>query len=226
MTIKNIFFDVGNTLLFQNRQRTLAPLHERGIFPTADQLRDMEKRTKLEFDAEVDGKGKVDHGFWHIFYSNLLAELGVADEGLQTALVNTIRISANWCEIREGTREVLDRLASRYRIAVISNSDGRIANVLGKCGIANCFLTITDSGIVGHEKPHPAIFNAALHGIQATAAESLYVGDIYSVDYLGATKAGMQAVLFDVPGAYEHKGLPRVASLEELETRLGNGRLV
>jgi FMN phosphatase YigB (HAD superfamily) len=51
-------------------------------------------------------------------------------------------------------------------------------------------------------------------------AESLYVGDVYSVDYLGATRAGMQAMLFDVAGAYRERDLPRVESLEELEQKL------
>jgi len=34
--------------------------------------------------------------------------------------------------------------------------------------------------------------------MKARAEESLYVGDVYSVDYIGATNAGMRAVLFDV----------------------------
>jgi FMN phosphatase YigB (HAD superfamily) len=42
------------------------------------------------------------------------------------------------------------------------------------------------------------------------------VGDVYSVDYVGATRAGMQAILFDVSGTYRESGLPRVESLEEL----------
>ena len=46
------------------------------------------------------------------------------------------------------------------------------------------------------------------------------MGDVYSVDYRGATRAGMQAVLFDVCGAYREKGLPRVESLEELTEML------
>jgi hypothetical protein len=40
------------------------------------------------------------------------------------------------------------------------------------------------------------------------------------VDYLGATAAGMQAMLMDVPGAYRDKGVPRVESLEELKAIL------
>ena len=52
----------------------------------------------------------------------------------------------------------------------------------------------------------------------------LYVGDVYSVDYLGAQGAGMQAMLMDVPGAYRNKGVPRVESLEELDAALRNGK--
>jgi HAD superfamily hydrolase (TIGR01549 family) len=112
-------------------------------------------------------------------------------------------------------------LGQRYPLGVISNADGKIAAILERCGIADCFATITDSGLVGHEKPHPAIFERALHSIGSPAGQSLYVGDIYSVDYLGATRAGMQAILFDVAGTYRETGLPRVESLEELERQLG-----
>jgi len=89
--------------------------------------------------------------------------------------------------------------------------------VLGKCGIADCFETITDSGIVGREKPHPAIFEAALKSLGVKASESLYIGDIYSVDSVGATGVGMQAWLFDVAGAYKGDATTRVESLDELE---------
>ena len=67
----------------------------------------------------------------------------------------------------------------------------------------------------------PSIFETALKSMKAPANESLYVGDVYSVDYLGATRAGMQAVLFDVAGAYRDKGLPRVESMEELVGMIG-----
>ena len=75
---------------------------------------------------------------------------------------------------------------------------------------------------MGREKPHPVIFETALASMRARAEESLYVGDVYSVDYRGATGAGMSAVLFDVCGAYREKGLPRVESLAELVEWLGN----
>jgi HAD superfamily hydrolase (TIGR01509 family) len=214
-----IFFDVGNTLLFPNRARMLAPLPvER--HPTLEQWQALERRTKLEFDRGMIG-GKVDHGFWWTFHTYLLEETGAGNDGVRDHLIESTRQSANWDQILPGTREALERLRQEYGIAVISNADGKIDAVLRRCGIADCFASITDSGIVGVEKPHPAIFAEALRAMKADAAESLYVGDVYSVDYVGARNAGMQAVLFDVAGAYRGREFPRVESLAELEAWLG-----
>src|SRR5216684_7702864 len=155
-----------------------------------------------------------------MFYSQLFSEIGLKDDAIRDQLVASIRNSGNWDLIRPGTAEQLREIGERYQIAVISNADGKIEDVLRRCNIADCFRTITDSGLVGYEKPHPEIFRQALHVMKAAPEESLYVGDVYSVDYLGATSAGMQAILMDVPGAYSDKGLRRIESLQELQSAL------
>jgi putative hydrolase of the HAD superfamily len=218
--VKVIFFDVGNTLLFPNRGRIHVPLAERGFHPDPEYLRDLESRIKNQFDAMMARNGSTDQSFWWMFYSKLLTEIGLNDDALREQLVSGIRDSANWDQILPGTSDRLQSIGQNYRMAVISNADGRIEDVLRRCGIADCFRTITDSGLVGYEKPHPEIFRQALQAMGAAPQESLYVGDVYSVDYLGATGAGMRAILMDVPGAYREKGLPRVESLEELQATL------
>ncbi len=220
MAIEALFFDVGNTLLFPNRKKMLQSLHARQVFPSEEMLQRIERETKQRFDELVESHSAIDHGFWWMFYSRLLSELEIPDENTCADLVARTQTSSNWCDVRPGTREALLRLGNRYRLGVISNADGKIADILAHCGIADCFETITDSGIVGKEKPHPAIFEAALQSIGVTAQQSVYTGDVYCVDYLGAVCAGMQCVLFDVPGAYAYKGLARVQSLEELEEHL------
>jgi len=222
--LKVIFFDVGNTLLFPNRERIHAPLAERGVDVKTDHLCDLERRIKNQFDSLMIADGNHDHGFWRMFYTQLFKEIDLEDSALCDQLVTNIRDSGNWDQIRPGTREKLEDVARSYRIAVISNADGRIDAVLRRCGIHDCFLSITDSGLVGYEKPHPEIFVQALKTLNAAPDESLYVGDVYSVDYLGATGTGMQAVLMDVSGAYKYKGVPRVESLEELQSWLGTHR--
>jgi putative hydrolase of the HAD superfamily len=210
-----IFFDVGNTLLFPNLSRMLAPLPQ-DRRPTLENWQALERRTKREFDDSLL-QGKVDHSFWWTFHTYLLQQLNAADDGIRDSLVENTQNSANWDHILPGTRDALERIRQEYAIAVISNADGKIDAVLRRCGIVDCFASITDSGNVGHEKPHPAIFEAALREMKALPAESLYVGDVYSVDYVGARNAGMQAVLFDVAGAYRDQEFPRVESLAGLE---------
>lgn len=212
-----IFFDVGNTLLFPNRAKMLAPISS-DRHPTLEQWQALERRTKKEFDQAMQ-TGRLDHGFWRIFHTYLLHELG-EDLGVRDALVENTHNSANWDQILPGTRAALDRIRRNFRIAVISNADGGIERLLSRCAIAGCFESITDSAIVGVEKPRPEIFEAALNSMQARADESLYVGDVYSVDYIGARNVGMQAVLFDLAGAYQDHDLARVQSLEQLETWL------
>jgi len=217
-TVRFIFFDVGNTLLFPNRAKMLEPIPAEK-HPTLQKWQALERRTKQEFDQGLMS-GKVDHGFWWTFHTYLLQELNAEDDQVRDALVANTQKSANWDQILPGTRDVLDRIKGQYPIGVISNADGKIDAVLTRCGICDCFASITDSGNVGHEKPHRAIFDAALGQMKADPCESLYVGDVYSVDYVGARNAGMQAVLFDVAGAYRDREFPRVESLTELENLL------
>jgi putative hydrolase of the HAD superfamily len=217
-TRRVIFFDVGNTLLYPNRARILASIAKER-HPTLEQWHALERKTKKEFDQGMMG-GRVDHSFWWTFYTNLLQDLDALDDGLRNSLVQNTQQSANWDQILPGTGEALQRIGREYAIAVISNSDGKIADVLLRCGIAACFRCITDSGTVGCEKPHPAIFQAALREMQAQPAESLYVGDVYSIDFVGARNVGMAAVLFDVAGAYRDSEWPRVDSLQGLENWL------
>ena len=216
--LRFVFFDVGNTLLFPNRARILAALPA-DRHPTLEQWQALERRTKKEFDEGMVG-GRVDHSFWWTFHTYLLEEVNLLEDGLRDVLIENTQKSANWDEILPGTREAIERIGGDYSTAVISNADGKIEEVLRRRGIADCFKSITDSGIVGQEKPHPAVFQAALRAMQAQAAQSLYVGDVYSVDYVGARNAGMQAILFDVAGAYRDRGVERVKSLAELESWL------
>jgi FMN phosphatase YigB (HAD superfamily) len=56
----------------------------------------------------------------------------------------------------------------------------------------NCRISAAD---IGYLKPHPAIFQAALHCCGAKADETVFVGDDLEADIAGAQAAGIQAVL-------------------------------
>lgn len=218
--VRTIFFDAGNTLLFPSKERTLAPLARRGIVAPQGSLWAAERAAKRLQDASAVGSRSVDHGFWDLYYQHLLEGLGCPDPELRAALVREIRKATNWGNVAPGTREALLRMRQQCRLGIISNSDGTIRQAFAALGLDDCFDAFVDSSVVGFEKPDARIFLAALKSLPTRPAEALYVGDIYSVDFAGATRVGMQAVLLDVCGAYSDRGLPRVESLPQLESLL------
>src|SRR5580692_9957165 len=95
-----IFFDVGNTLLFPNRSRMLAPITS-DQHPTLAEWQARERRTKWEFDQSMQS-GKIDHSFWWMFHSSLLEDMGKnasKRDALLPELVRNTQNSANWDQI-------------------------------------------------------------------------------------------------------------------------------
>jgi HAD superfamily hydrolase (TIGR01549 family) len=220
--IKTVLFDVGNTLAYVDLAAVLRPLTKRGVHATEEQYRAAAKEARLKMD-QLSASGGIqdpDAQYWKLLLGAFLGSLGIQDEAIQTEVAFEWRSARNWTRIEKGTSEVLDRLAARYELGVISNSDGTMARLLKTLGLAGYFRSITDSGTVGHQKPAPEIFRLALKAMDAEPEESAYVGDIYSVDYLGATGVGMKAVLLDGLGVYDHLDVPKIARLTELEALL------
>ena len=110
MARKYVFFDVGSTLLFANRERMLEPLHRCGIRPPEEQLLRLEGEAKNRFDAILQEGGKADHPFWDMFYSRLFEELKLQDEATRQQLIANTRNSMNWDRMRPGTREALEQI--------------------------------------------------------------------------------------------------------------------
>jgi putative hydrolase of the HAD superfamily len=150
-----------------------------------------------------------------IYYQTLIGELS-SDTQLLSELVAAARKSANWTFVPPDVRGCLADLKQDYRLAVISNSDGRIADVFAQLELSKYFEAIFDSGTIGHQKPSPVIFETAFRELNVPPEKSIYVGDVYSIDYSGAEGAGMNAILVDPYGTYANNGVPRVESICEL----------
>jgi putative hydrolase of the HAD superfamily len=218
--LRAIFFDAGNTLVFPDREKTLAPLIARGVTVPDEWIFAAERASRRFRDANASADPKhTDQQFWIIYYNELLSHFP-DEQDLLPELVAAARNSGNWCIVPPGTREQLLRLKQKYRLAIISNSDGHIADLFVRLGLADLFESITDSARVGVQKPHPEIFRAALRTLDVPAEESVYIGDVYSIDYTGAVGAGMKAILMDPFGTYAENGFPRVTKLEDLSSLL------
>jgi putative hydrolase of the HAD superfamily len=115
-------------------------------------------------------------------------------------------------------RPTLQRLGDReIRLAVVSNFDSRLRNVLAGLGLSEAFHAIVLSSECGAAKPDAGIFAAALRATGAAPETALHVGDSEPLDVRGAEGAGIAALRID----RERRSGPRtIGSLCELLERL------
>lgn len=83
----------------------------------------------------------------------------------------------------------LERLKSRFRLAVISNGFADVKAI----GIDAHFETVVSAHEVGVSKPDPKIYAACVERIGLAAGQIIYVGDDPANDVIGPCGAGMQA---------------------------------
>jgi len=81
-------------------------------------------------------------------------------------------------------------------IGIISDADDwYISTLVERFNIADIFDSITTSDEAKYNKPHPRIFKLAFEKAGCQPEESMYIGDNYKRDILGAKSIGMKAVL-------------------------------
>jgi HAD superfamily hydrolase (TIGR01549 family) len=129
---------------------------------------------------------------------NLARELGldaqegerIADVFFQTSLAKA-----------EANRQILGRLAQRFRLGIVSNFYGNLEQVCADTGIARHVQVAVDSVVVGFEKPDPRIFQAALSALDVKPEAAVFVGDSLPRDMQGARGLGMPHVYVASEGA-------------------------
>ncbi len=113
--------------------------------------------------------------------------------------------------------EVLGQLkGSGYRLGVLSNRSQPYREYLKELGLADYFDMILAAGEVNLWKPDPGIFQLGLERMQADAARSVYVGDNYFADIVGAQNAGLLPVLIDPDGVFTEADCPVIKTFSEL----------
>jgi putative hydrolase of the HAD superfamily len=223
-----VVFDAGNTLIFADRARIFEIYRDFGV--EADEARfvsaELLARTELAARVESGATGTEAH-IWKDYFLTLFRESGVPDNalaGVGARIQASHAASHLWTHVEPGTREALETLRDAgYRLAVISNADGRVEAVLRQVGLRDPFEFVVDSALVGYEKPDPRIFEEGLRRLGLQGSETAYVGDLFPVDVVGARRVGMQALLLDPAGTLD---LPvhRIRSVGELPRWLESRR--
>lgn len=116
----------------------------------------------------------------------------------------------------------LDALAAAgVPVAVVSNWDCSLPDVLASLGVAGRFAAVVVSAVVGARKPEPAIFRHALERLGVAPEAALHCGDLPAADCEGARRARIRAVLLDRSGSRPDASCPRIATLAELPALAG-----
>lgn len=123
-----------------------------------------------------------------------------------------------------GAARMLERLASTFRLGVVSNTHDpdMVGRLLDRFGMASSFDHVLLSVDHGWRKPHPSIYAATLARFGVTPADAVFVGDSYEADHVGPTLAGMRAFLIDPERRHpisEDRRLDSVLDLEPVVAR-------
>lgn len=221
--VEAVLLDAGGVLLdldYDYLRRLIEPGH--GPVEPLDLSR-AEARARMEIDRSVREGGRQSDA-WRDYFHIVLAAVGIPGgdhESIIDSLWDAHRHVGLWTVASRGAPETVAELRRRgFRLGVVSNAEGQVARDLDNAGFSGMFETVVDSHCVGVEKPDPAIFEIALERMELRAEGAIFVGDVPSIDVVGARAAGVAPVLLDRHDLCPDADVPRLRSITELPALL------
>ena len=178
MSIKWIFFDVGSTLVNEDRAH------------------------KARFDA-VSGEIKRISGKDISFeeFCDIMTEgAGRGNKSPFSYALKKFGISAKIPYFPDGEEpypeaaDVLAKLKPRYKLGVIANQPPCLDGRLKSYGLLDYFDALFGSGDVGLAKPDVEFYKYAINAVGCSPAEAVMIGDRLDNDVYPAKKAGMKTI--------------------------------
>ena len=229
MTVSFVWFDIGYTLLYMQREVTYRQaLKDCDLdIPLPDIEREFHLTDKL-FMREYPGIFLKPRKVYMPSY------LGIVNYRLGVNL-DVCELDARWEEIKQntepywlpfdGVKQVLDELKNRsIGRGIISNWDWTARDVLAAAGLIDYFDHLIISSEVDCNKPDARIFNLALQSASVSAQECIYVGDNYYDDAVGCRRVGMEPLIinrFGLLGVEEINGCRIIHHISEIFDHIG-----
>jgi HAD superfamily hydrolase (TIGR01662 family) len=206
--IQIVLFDFDGTLVFHDPDSfdvISAYCAEIGQ-PLSAEAERRGRRTRHEYfvDPIISEQlvGLAPDEFWLHFNRHLLEAICVEGDLSDMASEVTARfadLELTYQCPQAGCNTLAELRARGYRLGLITNRNNaeRFYELLDEMELRSHFDLTLASGEVGIRKPQPGIFDVALERMEATAGQSIYVGDNYWADVIGAQRAGVTPILFD-----------------------------
>ena len=135
----------------------------------------------------------------------VMKRIGGLFEGITFALFDDVLATLKMLKQQDFTLGLLTNLAKDM---------GPICRKLSLEPYLDFVITSAEAGV---DKPNPLIFQAALQRAGVDASETIYVGDQYKIDVVGARGVGINPILIDRYNLYpEFSDCPRIRNLTEL----------
>ncbi len=159
-------------------------------------------QTGLEYSMEDVGVRFLSSNIDHVD-TDLATELGDA----------FVREWSRPVTLIEGVPALLQSLRSTYKVGLITNthSPDTVYRLLREFSLDRSFDTVVTSLEFGRPKPDAAIFHATLKNLGVAPEASIYVGDNFHADYLGARGAGIDSYLIG-----RHARIPREHGIDSV----------
>jgi HAD superfamily hydrolase (TIGR01509 family) len=213
--LRAVFLDAGNTLVGLDYEAIARRIEAEGHPVSVPAVRAAEARARVRLDPHLAARRSTETAdVFGRYVRHVLEELGLDWGEGREGLVRDLR-AANppfglWSVCLPEAPGALETLRGLgLRLAVVSNSNGSVARLLEALDLARRVDAVVDSGVVGVEKPDPRIFRRAAAALGVEPGEAVHVGDLYSVDVLGARAAGAGAILLDPYGAWAATDCPK-----------------
>ena len=219
--VRALLYDFGGTLAFLDFECLAKEFSrpDRVLDPLKLEHAEYAGRAALDHHL-MSGKSRDPNAAYEDFFRAWMDAAGIEQHefsDISTRFRAMHTEACMWRIVRAGTHDALARLKeSGFKLAIVSNADGRVASDARRLGLAEFFDVIIDSSVVGIEKPDPRIFRLALDALKVPPEEALYAGDIYSIDMLGARAAGIAGKLIDQHARYDWIEHPKIRHVGEL----------
>ncbi|MDM7916190.1 MAG: HAD family hydrolase, partial [Candidatus Eisenbacteria bacterium] len=194
-----VFLDIGNVLM--NDDPAMALLYRelhRMICQTGYRI--PFARLLEEREALIRERGP-EH--WGILGKKYLGDGG--HRRLMERCARKIRNDYMGChEVLPGAPQLLERLASRYRIGVVANQLREVIPALREAGLGERIEVYAVSEQVGIRKPDTSLYRWACEQARCAPHEAVMIGDRPDNDIAPARAVGLWTILFQLP--HELKG--------------------
>lgn len=125
--------------------------------------------------------------------------------------------SPRWWGIYDDVPHVLDSLrAQGATMGIVSEWEPSLASFCRRMGLSHAFRVFVSSAAEGIVKPSPRLFELAVKRLGASAEETLFVGDDYRLDIIGARAAGITPVLVDRNDRFLDTDCLKIRRMDEL----------